>query len=174
MLNEVPYKCLQVGIGAQVICILLAHNLIVWEGRLDARNDQRLGAEVADCDGRAVSLCEGAFAVRRVDALCEDGGALDGQQGELELLLVGHCVEGAIGVEESGGGVDDGEVLLDVEDAGSGAEEGGRLEECRSQDDGSEEKVPVWRNGGHQCGLLSTLRSLQAGRRWWGHVCDGP
>jgi hypothetical protein len=173
LLNKVPYKALQVGIGAQVICVLLAHNLVVWECRLDTRNDQGLGAEVADCDGRAVSLCEGAFAVRRVDALCEDGGALDGQQGELELLLVGHGVEGAIGVEEGGGGggVDDGEVLLDVEDAGSGAVEGGRLEDCGSQDDGSEEKVPVWRNGGHQCGLPIHLlcvacRLVGAGRRW--------
>jgi hypothetical protein len=89
-LDEIPDQVAQGRVAAQIVGILLADDLVLGEGVFYAGNDEGLGAKVANCDGRRVALAQGALGVARVDALCEDGGALDGQQGNVEFLLIGH------------------------------------------------------------------------------------
>ena len=63
-------------------------------------------------------------------------------------------------MEVEGGGRIEWDMLLQLEYASSSTVKGSGLEECRSQDDGSEEKVSVWRDGGHESELLRRLCRL--------------
>jgi len=56
----------------------------------DGVDDEGLGAEVADRDGRFVVFGESALGFFVEDALREDGGSLDGEFGYLEFLWVRH------------------------------------------------------------------------------------
>lgn len=54
-------------------------------------DDEGLGAEVADRDGGVVGFGEGAFGAFVEDALREEGGALDGELGDVKFFGVGHA-----------------------------------------------------------------------------------
>lgn len=90
--DEVPDDLLEVVVGAELVSILLADDLVVGEVGLEGADDEDLGAKVANGDGGLVILVDGALGALVEDTLGEDGGALHGQLGHLELLGVrgGH------------------------------------------------------------------------------------
>lgn len=95
----------------------------------EGSNDERLSTEIADGDGGLVVLVDGALGLFVEDTLGEDGGALDGQLRDLELLGVGGHVggDGLDGTEDVRG---------ELEEAGEGGSEDGQGED----EEGDEEK----------------------------------
>ena len=81
----------------------------------DSADNESLGAEIADCDGGLVGFVEGAFCFFAEDAFGEDGGALDGEEGNVEFFGVGgghgcdvSCEYDGIGGADAEVGVGDG------------------------------------------------------------------
>lgn len=53
-------------------------------------DDECLSAEVADCDGGFVIFGEGAFGFFMENSLGEQGSALDGELGNVQLFFIRH------------------------------------------------------------------------------------
>ena len=64
--------------------------MILWEVVAYSLDDERLGAVVADGNGRLVVFEFGAFDALVEDRLGEESGALDGEGGDAEFFFVGH------------------------------------------------------------------------------------
>ncbi|ROW08433.1 hypothetical protein VMCG_03121 [Cytospora schulzeri] len=99
--DQVPDDLLEVGVVAHGLGLLLGHDLVLGEVGLECADDEGLGAKVTDGDGGLVVLGDGALGALVEDTLGEDGGALDGQLGHLELLCLtwSECM-GKLAVEK--------------------------------------------------------------------------
>ena len=107
--DEVPDGALEVRVVAKLRSLLLGDDGVLGEVVAQGGDDEGLGAKVADGDGGLVVLVDGALGLLVEDALGQDGGALDGQLGDLELAGVhgrrhaGGGAEGVGGLREERG-----------------------------------------------------------------------
>ena len=102
VLGEFPDLGAQRLVFAEGTSLLLGHDLIVREVLADSLNDQGLGSEVADGNGRFVVFGHGALGLLMEHLLSEDGRALDGELGDKTFLLVRHV--GSLGIGGGRGG----------------------------------------------------------------------
>ena len=106
VLGEFPDLGAQRLVLAEGTSLLLGHDLIVREVLADSLDDQGLGSEVADGNGRFVVFGHGALGLLMEYLLSEDGRTLDGELGDKLFSLVGHvgslCVGRGRGGDEVG------------------------------------------------------------------------
>ncbi|CRK13809.1 hypothetical protein BN1723_002033 [Verticillium longisporum] len=144
--HEVPDLGLELVVLAQLGGLLLGDNLVFGEVVAQGGDDEGLGAKVANGDGGLVILVDGALGFFVEDALREDGGALDGELGDLEFFRVGrhggrlHCWFGGGGGGGEGSEGHDGHEGQVVGDEGEPRQSSKSKDSQDDSEDGEEKK----------------------------------